>query len=204
MKISEHVQKYCTRDFTEILPRSERRLREYGQSDDWRVPAGDTSTFGHFVFGEFGQNRSGRTPLSFCSKAERNALRVTSRIRARRAARRRNGAGWVKDFLLNVGVERRNFLKLSTTETRLGKDRPLAETWVKKRTAGSLIRTASERKEVSCGGNFFAPTSPLAGWFQGSGRICTRCGVREVYQDIKTMDFCEECLWDLIKDDQEP
>jgi hypothetical protein len=34
-------------------------------------------------------------------------------------------------------------------------------------------------------------------------RTCTRCGVREVYNESLTMTWCEECLWDLVADDQE-
>src|SRR5437879_5416716 len=34
-------------------------------------------------------------------------------------------------------------------------------------------------------------------------RLCAKCGSREVYQDIKTMDWCEERLWNLIASDQE-
>jgi hypothetical protein len=34
-------------------------------------------------------------------------------------------------------------------------------------------------------------------------RTCARCGVREVYFESPTMNFCEECLWNLVAEDQE-
>jgi hypothetical protein len=35
-----------------------------------------------------------------------------------------------------------------------------------------------------------------------SSPICKNCGVNETYYDSPTMDWCESCLWNLIKDDQ--
>jgi hypothetical protein len=35
-------------------------------------------------------------------------------------------------------------------------------------------------------------------------RFCAKCGFREVYLDLATNDWCEECLWDYIKPDQAP
>jgi hypothetical protein len=32
-------------------------------------------------------------------------------------------------------------------------------------------------------------------------RLCSRCGEREVYQDTKTMDWCEPCLWNHVKEE---
>ncbi len=32
-------------------------------------------------------------------------------------------------------------------------------------------------------------------------RICVKCGRNQIYQDIKTMDWCEPCLWEFVKED---
>ncbi len=32
-------------------------------------------------------------------------------------------------------------------------------------------------------------------------RICVQCGVNEIYQNIKTMNWCEPCIWEFVKDD---
>ena len=32
-------------------------------------------------------------------------------------------------------------------------------------------------------------------------RICTKCGKNEVYRDIKNMDWCEDCIWEFVKDE---
>jgi hypothetical protein len=32
-------------------------------------------------------------------------------------------------------------------------------------------------------------------------RLCSRCGEREVYQDTKTMDWCEPCLRNHVKEE---
>ena len=33
--------------------------------------------------------------------------------------------------------------------------------------------------------------------------LCSNCGSRKVYQpDIETMDWCEHCLWEYVKEDQ--
>jgi len=50
LQYSVREQHNCSEQFTEILRHPGNGTSEYGQSDDWRVPAGDTSTFGHFVF----------------------------------------------------------------------------------------------------------------------------------------------------------
>jgi hypothetical protein len=34
-------------------------------------------------------------------------------------------------------------------------------------------------------------------------RLCARCRQRQVYLDIKTMDYCEPCIWDVVKTDME-
>jgi formylmethanofuran dehydrogenase subunit E len=31
-------------------------------------------------------------------------------------------------------------------------------------------------------------------------RLCSRCGEREVYQDTKTMDWCEPCIAKFVED----
>lgn len=36
-----------------------------------------------------------------------------------------------------------------------------------------------------------------------SKRICTQCGVNQVYIDIEAMDWCEECLWKHVQEDGE-
>ncbi len=31
--------------------------------------------------------------------------------------------------------------------------------------------------------------------------LCAKCGKNEVYQNIYTMDWCEPCIWEFVKDD---
>ncbi len=32
-------------------------------------------------------------------------------------------------------------------------------------------------------------------------RRCVKCGRNEIYRDIKTMDWCEPCIWEFVKND---
>jgi hypothetical protein len=35
-------------------------------------------------------------------------------------------------------------------------------------------------------------------------RMCAKCGQREVYQDIATMDWCEPCIWRFVRGPGKP
>jgi hypothetical protein len=36
---------------------------------------------------------------------------------------------------------------------------------------------------------------------ESTKRLCVHCRKRKVYLDIKTMDYCEPCIWNMVKKD---
>jgi len=62
LQINVREQRNCSEQFTEILPRPAMGQREYGRSDDRRLPDSDYAAFGQIVFK--GRDRDGE--LSCC------------------------------------------------------------------------------------------------------------------------------------------
>ncbi len=59
-----------------------------------------------------------------------------------------------------------------------------------------------KRLQESEGKSRSAQSLPVtAELFSYDKRICTKCGVNEIYVDIRTMDWCEPCIWEFVKDD---
>lgn len=199
--MNDERQHYC-REFKEILPRRANGLREYGQSDDWRAPVGDNATSGRIVFARGGAQCLSANPLplilrvlDFIPPGTDDTMPSPEPANVSRV--KRAGSNPAEGF--------RGAVKEWATGSGFDPDSNVVRT-----ETGHLQRTMTfncasipdNGRSVAAPRPFpLRPMSPELR-LEHHKRWCAKCGKREVYQYSRTMNWCEECLWDLIKDDQ--
>jgi hypothetical protein len=112
---------------------------------------------------------------------------------------------WNKRQLLTLGVDyppRKGWLKkLLGTSIPIKRYREFLALSKRNRNGGDVTCTALIRRGSNGAG--IVQSSPAPELSLGNAkRLCERCGLNEVYLDIKTMTLCEPCLYQIVQEDQ--
>ena len=64
---------------------------------------------------------------------------------------------------------------------------------------GQRLKRSPTRSDEAGDGSATVVEAQIQFPIESTKRLCVRCRKRQVYLDIRTMDYCEPCIWDAVK-----
>ncbi len=177
------------------------RTSEYGRSEDrWRAGVDKTTSAFSFSSRKAGTEGRRNEPEYVCCKSNRKHSLILNPPRTSRLCRVVGEGTCAKAAespgLLAVAIFLQSFL---SPESKGG----FRGFFSFSQPAPEQPKTRQAGLSVICEGEIMKSVRGEQLQLEYHKVLCAKCGIREIYQYSRTMDWCEECLWDLIKEDQE-